>query len=170
MARTTSEKRRSAAAGPTPHGGATTGYEAELWAMADALRGSMEAAEYGRRTRARTQSTDYGRVTQVRPMKDRTAAPPQPARLKPRNQTVKEKEFGFTKSFDSLEEANAWEREHRINLALQRTPEDGFRRTAALSNAYRRSSPAPDSIFTASFDSFDEYERWKREQRKGRYR
>ena len=26
--------------------GATTGYETELWAMADALRGSMDAAEY----------------------------------------------------------------------------------------------------------------------------
>ena len=26
--------------------GATTGYEAELWGMADALRGSMDAAEY----------------------------------------------------------------------------------------------------------------------------
>ena len=26
--------------------GATTGYEADLWAMADALRGSMDAAEY----------------------------------------------------------------------------------------------------------------------------
>ena len=26
-------------------GGATTGYETELWAMADALRGSMDAAE-----------------------------------------------------------------------------------------------------------------------------
>ncbi len=25
---------------------ATTGYEAELWGMADALRGSMDAAEY----------------------------------------------------------------------------------------------------------------------------
>ena len=33
-------------AGATPNGGATTGYEAELWAMADALRGSMDAAEY----------------------------------------------------------------------------------------------------------------------------
>ena len=30
----------------TGAGGATTGYEAELWAMADALRGSMDAAEY----------------------------------------------------------------------------------------------------------------------------
>ena len=29
----------------TPNGGATTGHEAELWAMADALRGSMDAAE-----------------------------------------------------------------------------------------------------------------------------
>ncbi len=29
-----------------PVSGATTGYEAELWAMADALRGSMDAAEY----------------------------------------------------------------------------------------------------------------------------
>ena len=28
------------------NGGAITGYEAELWAMADALRGSMDAAEY----------------------------------------------------------------------------------------------------------------------------
>ncbi|HXF05405.1 MAG TPA: type I restriction-modification system subunit M N-terminal domain-containing protein [Blastocatellia bacterium] len=27
-------------------GGATVGYEAELWRMADALRGSMDAAEY----------------------------------------------------------------------------------------------------------------------------
>ena len=45
---------RSGPQGPGPkarHGalagnGATTGYEAELWAMADALRGSMDAAEY----------------------------------------------------------------------------------------------------------------------------
>ena len=29
-----------------PDSGATTGYEAELWAMADTLRGSMDAAEY----------------------------------------------------------------------------------------------------------------------------
>ena len=34
-------------ASPKPeNSGATTGYEAELWAMADALRGSMDAAEY----------------------------------------------------------------------------------------------------------------------------
>ena len=32
--------------GATSNGGATTGHEAELWAMADALRGSMDAAEY----------------------------------------------------------------------------------------------------------------------------
>ena len=31
---------------PLPDEGATTGHEAELWAMADALRGSMDAAEY----------------------------------------------------------------------------------------------------------------------------
>ena len=36
-----------AARNPKPAaGGATTGYEAELWQMADALRGSMDAAEY----------------------------------------------------------------------------------------------------------------------------
>ena len=29
-----------------PNGTATIGYEAELWRMADALRGSMDAAEY----------------------------------------------------------------------------------------------------------------------------
>ena len=44
------ERRRSGKqagdAGATPNGGATTGHEAELWAMADALRGSMDAAEY----------------------------------------------------------------------------------------------------------------------------
>ena len=33
-------------AGTQNDSGATTGYEAELWAMADALRGSMDAAEY----------------------------------------------------------------------------------------------------------------------------
>ena len=31
---------------PAPSQGATTGYEAELWKMADTLRGSMDAAEY----------------------------------------------------------------------------------------------------------------------------
>ena len=36
---------RKVARGQT-ESGATTGYEAELWAMADALRGSMDAAEY----------------------------------------------------------------------------------------------------------------------------
>ena len=34
------------ATGRESDGGATTGYESELWAMADALRGSMDAAEY----------------------------------------------------------------------------------------------------------------------------
>jgi type I restriction enzyme M protein len=29
----------------TKSGGATVGYEAQLWQMADALRGSMDAAE-----------------------------------------------------------------------------------------------------------------------------
>ena len=33
-------------AGAAPNSGATIGHEAELWAMADALRGSMDAAEY----------------------------------------------------------------------------------------------------------------------------
>ena len=33
-------------AGTETDSGATTGYEAQLWAMADALRGSMDAAEY----------------------------------------------------------------------------------------------------------------------------
>ena len=31
-------------AGATLNGGATTGYEADLWRMADTLRGSMDAA------------------------------------------------------------------------------------------------------------------------------
>ena len=48
MARGTSGKGAAPAAGGASRdgGGATTGYEAELWAMADALRGSMDAAEY----------------------------------------------------------------------------------------------------------------------------
>ena len=45
MARRRSGK-RAGDAGRTPNGGATVGHEAELWAMADALRGSMDAAEY----------------------------------------------------------------------------------------------------------------------------
>ena len=44
MARRRSGK-RAGEAGATPNG-ATVGHEAELWAMADALRGSMDAAEY----------------------------------------------------------------------------------------------------------------------------
>ncbi|HDK03341.1 MAG TPA: SAM-dependent DNA methyltransferase, partial [Gammaproteobacteria bacterium] len=31
---------------PKNDNGATVGYEAQLWQMADALRGSMDAAEY----------------------------------------------------------------------------------------------------------------------------
>ncbi len=38
--------KQTRAAAKTAAQGATTGYEAELWAMADALRGSMDAAEY----------------------------------------------------------------------------------------------------------------------------
>ena len=38
--------RRQGDAAAQADGGATTGYEAELWAMADALRGSMDAGEY----------------------------------------------------------------------------------------------------------------------------
>ena len=45
MARTRSTTRRGDTA-MQPSGGATIGHEAELWAMADALRGSMDAAEY----------------------------------------------------------------------------------------------------------------------------
>ena len=45
MARGRPRKQRDEAAARTD-GGATTGHEAELWAMADALRGSMDAAEY----------------------------------------------------------------------------------------------------------------------------
>ena len=45
MARGRSRKKREAAA-VRPDGGATTGYEAQLWQMADTLRGSMDAAEY----------------------------------------------------------------------------------------------------------------------------
>ena len=44
MARRPAKQRDGA--GATPNGGATTGHEAALWAMADALRGSMDAAEY----------------------------------------------------------------------------------------------------------------------------
>ena len=45
MARAQSGKTRSQT-NANPGDGATTGYEAELWRMADALRGSMDAAEY----------------------------------------------------------------------------------------------------------------------------
>ena len=44
---TTARRRRTASGADAESGsGALTGYEAELWRMADALRGSMDAAEY----------------------------------------------------------------------------------------------------------------------------
>ena len=46
MVRRRSAEKASDEVKATSNGGATTGYEAELWAMADALRGSMDAAEY----------------------------------------------------------------------------------------------------------------------------
>ena len=45
MARRRAGRQRGSAE-TKPNGGATIGHEAELWAMADALRGSMDAAEY----------------------------------------------------------------------------------------------------------------------------
>ena len=46
MARGRPKKSEAKGAAKKMGNGATTGYEAELWAMADALRGSMDAAEY----------------------------------------------------------------------------------------------------------------------------
>ncbi len=46
MARREQAKARRTARAPKIQNGATVGYEADLWAMADALRGSMDAAEY----------------------------------------------------------------------------------------------------------------------------
>ena len=46
MARVQSGKTRSNTDAKPGGDGATTGYEAQLWRMADALRGSMDAAEY----------------------------------------------------------------------------------------------------------------------------
>ena len=46
MARVQSGKTRSNTEAKPGGDGATTGYEAQLWRMADALRGSMDAAEY----------------------------------------------------------------------------------------------------------------------------
>ena len=44
---TTARRRRTtSSADAESSSGALTGYEAELWRMADALRGSMDAAEY----------------------------------------------------------------------------------------------------------------------------
>ena len=43
MAKKTKKTKKTAAASEN---GATVGYEAKLWEMADALRGSMDAAEY----------------------------------------------------------------------------------------------------------------------------
>src|SRR5207253_6059372 len=46
MARKERTKARKSARPAKSANGATVGYEAELWAMADALRGVMDAAEY----------------------------------------------------------------------------------------------------------------------------
>ena len=45
MAQGRSNKLKSDSGGTTAQS-ATTGYEAELWGMADTLRGNMDAAEY----------------------------------------------------------------------------------------------------------------------------
>lgn len=39
-------KKQDYGAASSQNSGATVGHESELWAMADALRGSMDAAEY----------------------------------------------------------------------------------------------------------------------------
>ena len=44
--RSATESARAEVPAKQTDSGATTGYEAELWAMADTLRGSMDAAEY----------------------------------------------------------------------------------------------------------------------------
>ena len=46
MARGRPRKQKADGGGAATAQAATTGYEAELWRMADALRGSMDAAEY----------------------------------------------------------------------------------------------------------------------------
>ena len=46
MATAGKRRRRAKAQSEAAGNGATVGYEAELWGMADALRGSMDAAEY----------------------------------------------------------------------------------------------------------------------------
>src|SRR5207237_9753858 len=46
MARSGKRRARKTARTAKTANGATVGYEAELWQMADALRGSMDAAEY----------------------------------------------------------------------------------------------------------------------------
>ena len=46
MARRRPGKLRDRVGAPPPAGAATIGHEAQLWAMADALCGSMDAAEY----------------------------------------------------------------------------------------------------------------------------
>ena len=46
LQRARTPKKQGKAAARADADGATTGYEAELWAMADALRGSMDASEY----------------------------------------------------------------------------------------------------------------------------
>jgi len=46
MARREQAKARKTGRAPKTTNGATVGYEAQLWAMADALRGGMDAAEY----------------------------------------------------------------------------------------------------------------------------
>ena len=43
---TTARRKRNGAKSATPASSAEVGYEPELWRMADALRGSMDAAEY----------------------------------------------------------------------------------------------------------------------------
>ena len=71
---------------------------------------------------------------------------------------------GYVRTFESIEEYEQWLETNTDEPTLDdETPEQRFLQLGELSDAVARLNPRPTKRFTASFESFEDYEAWKRE-------
>ena len=81
-----------------------------------------------------------------------------------RNPETKPKNRGYVRTFDSIEEYEQWLETNTDEPTLDdETPEQRFLQLAELSGAVARLNPRARKRFAASFDSFEDYETWKRD-------
>ena len=70
---------------------------------------------------------------------------------------------GYARTFDSIAEYEEWLETNTDEPTLDdETPEQRFLQLAELSAAVAGLNPRPGQRFTATFDSFEDYEAWKR--------